>query len=820
MARPVKKLKFVAHDPGQSIVGEWFASNQWVPFDFQREAWRRYHAGESGLVNAPTGSGKTYALLVPILEQALTLEGSFQLIAIWITPIRALAKEIEQAAQRLFDACAPQLTVGTRTGDTPSAERQRQNRKMPNLLITTPESLHLLLASKQHLRLFENLHALVVDEWHELLGSKRGVQVELARAYLKSLRPQLRVWGISATVGNMNEAVEVLLGSSNSKMAGVVKAKLHKELRLETLLPESYERLPWAGHIGVRLAPHVSKVIEAHTSTLVFTNTRAQCEIWYRELLEANPDLAGRIAMHHSALTKDLRNWVEDALYEGKLKAVVCTSSLDLGVDFRPVDAVVQIGGPKGVARFMQRAGRSGHAPGATSKIWFLPTHALELIEAAALRSAISTKSIEERLPYVRSFDVLIQFIMTLAVGGGADPEHIKTLLNDTFAFDSVSDEELNWCFRFLTTGGSSLEAYPEYRKLVRHGHLYHPVGQTVARRHRMSIGTIVGDTMIEVKYRRGGRIGFVEEYFAAGMREGDVFWFAGRSLEVLSVKGLRLEVKNTKKKSGRIPSWQGGRLPLSSMLAHVFRTKLTDYLAGRMEDVEMQHLQPLLELQSERSALPRSNQLLVEVIETREGHHLFIFPFEGRLVHEGLASLIAWRISQTLPVSFSMAFNDYGFELLTDQALPWEELLTPKLFTTENLVADLAASVNSAELARRKFRDIAVISGLLFRGYPGQTVKDKHLQSSSSLVYDVFETYDSENLLLRQAYDEMLLFQLEIDRFRAAMHRMQAQSLILKYPENPTPLAFPIMVDRLRERLSSEKLADRIARMQVDFDG
>lgn len=818
MKKPVKKLKFEQPDSSYLIINEWFKSKSWQPFEFQRQAWQKFDLGKNGLVNAPTGSGKTYALLVPIMLHALRSGRHEQLTAIWITPIRALAKEIELAAKRLFDDCAPHLTVGVRTGDTSAAERQRQNRKMPTLLITTPESLHLLIASKTHQELFRRLNALVIDEWHELLGSKRGVQMELARAYLKSFCPSMRVWGISATVGNMEEAIEVLVGPQEAPNTPVIKSMLEKQLEVETLLPPSYELLPWAGHIGLRLAPHVSKVIEAHTSTLIFTNTRAQCEIWYRQLLEADPELVGRIAMHHSALTKELRNWVEDALYEGRLKAVVCTSSLDLGVDFRPVDAVVQIGGPKGVARFMQRAGRSGHAPGATSKIWFLPTHAIELIEAAALRSAIGSGDIEERQPYLRSFDVLIQFITTLAVGGGADPRVIRALLKSTCAFSSVNDEELNWCFRFLTTGGESLEAYPEFKKLELKDGCYHPVGQTVARRHRMSIGTIVGDTMVEVKYRRGARIGFVEEYFAAGMREGDVFWFAGRSLEVLAVNGLRLEVKNTKKKSGRIPAWQGGRLPLSSMLAHVFREKLSDYLAGKIEDVEIRHLAPLLELQRERSLLPHSGELLIEVLSTREGNHVFVFPFEGRLVHEGLASLMAWRLSQITPVSFSMAFNDYGFELLTDQPLPWQDLLTQKLFTTEHLVADLAASVNSAELARRKFRDIAVISGLLFRGYPGQPVKDKHLQSSSSLVYDVFESYDSNNLLLRQAYDEMLAYQLEIERFRKALERVKRQKIELRYPEKPTPLAFPIMVDRLRERLSSEKLEDRIARMQIDF--
>ncbi len=803
--------------PGVNEVEQWFHANQWEPFPFQKEAWKHVLNGCDGLVNAPTGSGKSYALLAPTLLKAHA-QNSNGVKVIWITPIRALSKEIALSAQRLIKACFPSLSVAVRSGDTSTAERQKQQRAMPDLLITTPESLHLLLCRSDHPKMFSGLVAVVADEWHELMGSKRGVQIELAFAYLRTLAPKMLIWGISATIGNLSEAMEVLVGHDRAQRAVLVRSDLKKALVVKTLIPDEFERLPWSGHIGAQLVNRVCEVIHAHQTTLVFTNTRAQSEIWYRNILEYAPQLAGMIAMHHSALERDLRNWVEDALYEGKLKAVVCTSSLDLGVDFRPVEAVIQIGGPKGVARFIQRAGRSGHRPGAQSSIWFLPTNALELVEAAALRKAIEEGYVESRHPYVRSFDVLIQFMTTLAVGGGFQSEPLLAMVQQTHAFASITPEEWSSCLRFITTGGVSLEAYPEFRKVVIDEGAYRVTSNQVARNHRMSVGTIVGDTMVRVKYRRGATIGYVEEYFAAGLNEGDVFWFAGRSLEHLAIRGNELEVRNSKRKTGRIPAWQGGRLPLSSMLSDLMQRKIDDFLDGVVDDPEMERLAPLFELQMERSLLPKNDTLLVEQLSTKEGYHLFVYPFAGRLVHEGMASLVAWRIAQEYAVSFSMAFNDYGFELLSDQPLTVTTEQFRSWFSTKDLVVDLQAAVNAAELARRKFRDIAVIAGLIFRGFPGAPIKDRHLQSSSSLVFDVFNEYDNSNLLLRQAFDEMLEYQLEIMRFRKALTAIDQKSMVMTHPEKPTPLAFPIMVDRLRERMSTEQLGERIAKMQRDF--
>ena len=789
-----------------------FEDRGWAPFPFQSETWDHFASGGDGLVNAPTGSGKTYSCLVPATVHGGTAGG---LRVLWITPIRALAKEIHGSASRLLDFLDNGWTVEVRTGDTPSAQKQKQDRRMPEILITTPESLHVLLAKKGGEKRFGGLSAIVVDEWHDLLGNKRGVQVELAIAQLKALSPSMRVWGISATIGNLDEAMETLVGLDRLKDARIIRSAIEKRIAVDSLMPEAFEKLPWSGHLGVQLLDQVVDIIRGHASTLVFTNTRSQSEIWYQKILAANPDLAGAIALHHGSISKELRFWVEDALYDGRLKAVVCTSSLDLGVDFRPVEAIVQIGGPKGVARFVQRAGRSGHQPGAESKIHFLPTFGLELLEAAALRKAVETGEIEPRRPMIRSFDVLVQFLCTLAVGDGFRAEALRERILTTHAFATMDEQEWGDVLGMVTTGGRAFAAYDEFNRVEKgEDGVYRIVDRRAARRHRMSIGTIVGDTMIAVKWRSGGLVGHVEEYFVSSLNPGDVFWFGGRCLELIRFKNLVAQVKPAKSPKGRIPTWQGGRLPWTSMVSRILRETLDDYAHGRRISPELERLTPMLELQSERSHLPVSGQVLMEVMESREGHHLFVFPMEGRMVHEGVAALMAYRMSLLRPMTFSMAYNDYGFELLSDQPIPITEAFDSDLFSTAHLMDDLEATVNGAELARRQFRDIAVIAGLVFRGYPGQPVKDRHLQGSSSLLFDVLADHDPVNLLYRQAFDEMTHHQIEFDRLREVLDRLNAGKWVITHPERPTPFSFPILVDRLREKLSSEQLEARIKRM------
>ncbi|NBP70919.1 MAG: DNA ligase-associated DEXH box helicase, partial [Cytophagia bacterium] len=548
-------------------------------------------------------------------------------------------------------------------------------------------------------------------------------------------------------------------------------------------------------------------------------NTRSFAEIWYQKMLDAAPELSGLIAMHHGSISQDLRNWVEEQLHEGKLKAVVCTSSLDLGVDFRPVETVIQVGAPKGIARFLQRAGRSGHQPGATSKIHFVPTHSLELMEAAAIREALERNIVEDRFPYIRSFDVLVQYLITLAVGGGFKPEEIFEEVKSTFSYASVNEEEWQWLLSFIVTGGDSLQAYDEYRKVVVEEGIYKVDNRRIAMRHRMSIGTIVGDTSILIKYQSGKFLGTIEEYFISRLKPGDVFWFAGRNLELIRMQGMEAHVRNSKKKTGLVPSWQGGRMPLSSQMSELIRNKIHEMVKGTDHDEEMTFLKPLFQLQQERSHVPDKTEFLIEYFETKEGYHLVMYPFEGRFVHEGMGALMAYRISQIQTITFSIAMNDYGFELLSDQPIPIEQALEENLFDTENLLKDIQASINSTEMARRKFRDIAAIAGLVFKGFPGQPIKDRHLQSSTQLFFNVFNDYEAHNLLLRQAFDEVMDFQLEEGRLRKALDRINSQKIILRSPEKPTPFAFPIMVDRLREKISNEKLEDQVRRMVLQYE-
>lgn len=812
---------------GKDKVEQWFSSKGWAIFPFQNEVWDAFLEGKNGLLNAPTGSGKTFALWMPVLIDWIREHpDSFKektnngLQLLWITPLRALAKDIQQALQQSVDEMGIPWEIGRRTGDVSQSVKQKQNRKMPEVLITTPESIHILLAQKKYERHFKRLKAVVVDEWHELLGSKRGIQTELGLSRLKGLRPDLNIWGISATIGNLEEAAEVLLGPEHHQDSVIIKAQVDKKIEAVTVLPDEMENFPWHGHLGIKLLPKILPIIDESHSTLIFTNTRAQSEIWFQQLLETRPDLAGAIAIHHGSLDRSVRDWVERSLHEGILKAVVCTSSLDLGVDFSPVETVIQIGSPKGVARFMQRAGRSGHQPGSTSRIYFVPTHALELVEAAALRSAIADTEMESREPILKPYDVLIQYLVTLAVSDGFEPDVIFNEIKNTFAYQTLNASEWNDILRFITQGGKSLSRYNEYSKVeIDEDGLYKVNSRKIARRHRMSIGTIASDAMLRVKYMSGKSLGSVEEWFIAQLKNGDSFWFAGRNLELIKIKDMTVYVRRAKGKSSKVPSWMGGRMSLSSNMSTILRRKMHQAVTGNFDDGELKKLQPLFDIQRDWSTLPDEDQFLIEKSFSREGCHVFFFPFEGRYVHEGMSALIAHRLSKMTPISFSIAMNDYGFELLSDKDIPIEDALSKNLFTQKDLVKDIMASINSAELAKRRFREICQISGLVFQGFPGQAKTNKHLQMSSSLFFDVFMEHEPDHLLIQQAFDEVLSIQLDEIRLRKALDKISRQEIVMNITERFTPYAFPIMVDRLREKLSSEKLIDRIHKMQLQLE-
>ncbi|MGP1992067.1 ligase-associated DNA damage response DEXH box helicase [Zobellia laminariae] len=809
------------------IAQNWFDQQKWKPFKFQKDTWKAFLQGKNGLLNAPTGSGKTYALWFPIVLNYIKNNPQYKtkhkkgLKAIWITPLRALSQEIRQSAERVTADLETQMTVGIRTGDTTTKERASQKKQMPDLLITTPESLQLLLATKGYDKIFKDCSAIVVDEWHELLGTKRGVQMELALSRLKTISKDLRIWGISATIGNLEQARDVLLGPETEALENsvMIKANIKKKITVKSIIPKKMETFPWRGHLGLHLLEDVVPIINNSRTTLLFTNTRSQCEIWFQKILEKHPEYAGDIAMHHGSINKDTRNWVENAIRNEELKAVVCTSSLDLGVDFAPVETVVQIGGPKGVARFLQRAGRSGHRPGEESVIYFLPTHAIELIEASALQQAVKKNAVEDRMPYLNCYDVLLQYLTTLAISDGFYPDEIYKEVRQTFCYQTLTLDQWQWLLNFLVMGSQSLESYDEYKKVeIEEDGKFKVNNRGVAMRHRFQIGTIVGDVNLTVRYQKGGYIGSIEEFFISKLNRGDVFTFAGRNLEFIRIKDMQVHVRNSTKKTNKISSWSGSRMTLSAQMSKLLREELyTSSEDKKYQSVEIRSLAHIFERQRRESIVPKPNEFLIETFKTREGYHHVFYPFEGRFVHEAMGSLLGYRISLLSPITFSLAFNDYGFELLSDQQIDIQQVLDNDLFTAEYLLDDLQKSLNATEMARRKFRDIAIISGMVFTGYPNKGVKMKHLQSNSQLLFEVFRDYEPENLLFQQAFTETFQHQLEEGRLRLSLERIAEQEIVWKPCEKATPFAFPLITDRMsREKLSSEKLADRIKRMSA----
>ena len=841
-------------------VDDWFAQRGWCPFAFQREVWQAMAAGESGLLHATTGSGKTYAVWFGAMLRAAAVAAPLRASAkslskarparsarsvppplgvLWLTPMKALAADTVRALELPLAELAPGWQVGRRTGDTPAAERARQDRRLPTALVTTPESLCLLLTRETAARELAGVHTVIVDEWHELVGNKRGVQVQLALARLRCAKPGLVVWGLSATLGNMAGAMAMLSGPAGR----LVQGRVEKTLIIDTLLPQQPGRFSWGGHLGAQMQQPVVEEIErtfnqGTGSTLVFTNVRSQAEIWYQLLLAARPEWAGQIALHHGSLDKEVRAFVEAGLKDGSLRAVVATSSLDLGVDFLPVERVLQIGSAKGVARLLQRAGRSGHAPGRASRVTLVPTNTLELVEAAAARRAALAGLVESRVSPDKPLDVLVQHLVTVALGGdigdsgnsgnsgnsdargGFDADALFDEVRSAWAYRGLLREEFDWAVTFVERGGDSLGAYPQYHRVTRGDDgRYRVPDRALGMRHRMQIGTIVSDAVMQVAWQSGGRIGSVEEGFIARLKAGDCFVFAGRVLEYIRTQDMTAYVKKASKPKGIVSIWNGTKMALSEAMTDAVQALLEDAANGRYDEPEMQAAKPMLLAQQRLSQLPRPGVLLVERLRSREGHHLFLYPFAGRNVHVGLAQLLAWRMARQQPNTFSLSINDFGIELLSALPVDARALVDGHLFQAENLLPDVLASLNSGELAQRRFREIARIAGLVFTGYPGAPKSMKQVQASSGLFWEVFRKYDAGNRLLGQAENEVLSQELELSRLTSTLQRLAALRVEFVELAVPSPFALPLMVERFREGLSTEKLADRLARILAEAE-
>lgn len=792
---------------------KFFKDRKWKPLPFQIETWEALLRGDSGLLYVPTGSGKTYAAAMGIFANFLAKPRK-GLKALYITPLRALARDIELGLKEPLDEQKWPIKIESRTGDTPYSAKKRQFKSPADLLLTTPESLALLISQPDAEKILSKIEFVVLDEWHELLSSKRGSLLELSLSYIRTLNPELQTWALSASIGNLEQAAQAAVGLN--RQPTIVTGGSERRLDVECVLPDKLDRFPWTGHLGLSMRQRLVDELDPETSTLIFTNTRMQAERWFLTLQELKPEMRDRIEIHHSSLSREQREAVEEGVKNGDLKWVVCTSSLDLGVDFQPVERVVQIGSPKMVARMLQRAGRSAHRPGGKSRLLFVPTNAWEIMELEALKKALAHGEIEARPPLYKPKDVLIQHMATLACGPGLSLEELWLALKETYSFSSITREELNWCLKFLTSGGESLGAYPEFHKLI-----YDPVeGKYVirdaimARYHRMSIGTIVNRETVAVSYTGRGRIGTVDESFAAKLKKGDVFQFAGKKLELVKMYNMTAFVKKSGGTPNVITSWGGNKFPISETLAKAFREILTEPHPG-LENF----FQPLLGMQETLSYLPGPDTFLIETFSSREGEHLFVYPFEGALVHEGLAQLWALRFADREPGTFSFSVNDYGFEILGHKGYPFKTLFDDDFFAHDRLPEEIGRSLHISEMSQRQFREIAQIAGLVFAGFPGSQKTGRQKQVSSSLLFQVFKKFDPENLLLRQSLDEVLFSSLEVNRLHKTLERLSQLKQRWQILESPSPLAFPILVERIASRLSNESLETKVQRLKQAWE-
>ncbi len=815
-------------DDSIAVLRAWCTTRGWEPFPFQEEVWRACAAGESGLVHAPTGTGKTLAAWLGATARSRCIDQlglappAASLRVLWITPLRALATDtvaaLEQPLNDFHDWLGRRWRVGLRTGDTSAADRKRLRENWPETLVTTPESLSILLSLEDAHDIFASLDTVIVDEWHELLATKRGVQTELALARLRGLRPDLVTWGLSATLANLEEAVSALMGPARAAAARVVQARVPRRLDIDTLIPAPMERFPWAGHMGLRLLPQVVAAIDAATTTLVFTNTRSQAERWFEAIQSARPDWKKLLALHHGSVDRDLRTRAEQGLKQGRLKCVVATSSLDLGVDFGPVDQVLQVGSPKGIARLLQRAGRSGHAPGATGRLVCVPTHALELVECAAARTAAEAGRVEPRRPLISPLDCLAQHIVTVACSGGFREADLLAEVRSTHAYATLDDAAWQWAITFAAHGGPALAAYPDYARIIDRFGRWYVASKAIARKHRMSIGTITADATVEIKWLRGGRLGTVEESFIARLSEGDRFLFAGKPLILFRFDGLTAYVKRARGSAAlQVPRWNGGRMPLSTLLSSAVLDLVRAAGDGDATAIpaEARAVLPLLQTQATWSCLPNHDTLLIEQWQGRDGHHTFIFPFTGRLVHEGLAALVAWRIASRRPTTLTFAATDWGFELSGREPLAYDERTWRQLFSPANLLEDLLACLNGTEMARRHFREIARVAGLV----SGAGRTGRQTQASAGLLYDVLLEHDGDNMLLAQARREVLEQQFEFQRLHEALDTIGTQEIRLVKTPRISPLAFPIWAAFVQSRLTTQGWLERITAMATELE-
>jgi ATP-dependent helicase Lhr and Lhr-like helicase len=789
---------------------DWFATRGWSPRPHQLQMLTHGLNNESALLISPTGGGKTLAGFLPTLVELTAPHETKGIHTLYISPLKALAVDIARNLDAPIAEMNLPITVETRTGDTPHSRRQRQRVIPPDILITTPEQVSLLIADPTAAHLLRSLKAVIIDELHSLVSNKRGVLLSLALTRLKTHAPQARFTGLSATVADP-DALQAWLSTDTKLVLGSAGAP--PDIRILS----SAERVPWSGHKAVYAIPEIYAEIKKAKMSLIFVNTRSQAEIIFQELWHANDDNLS-IALHHGSLDVAQRRKVEAAMADNKLKAVVCTSTLDLGIDWGDVDFVVHVGAPKGSSRLLQRIGRANHRLNEASNAMLVPSNRFEVLECEAARQAATEGAQDSEYPTVMKLDVLAQHILGCACSGPFPASELYAEIISAFTYRKLSIEVFNQVLDYVATGGYALKAYERYAKLKLDANgKYRLANPLLAQRYKMNMGTIIGAEMLKLRLAgvrtrlgkrtvTGGRIlGELEEYFLSQLRLGDTFLFSG---EVLRFEGLDEFGALATRAPGRdpmIPTYNGGKFPLSTYLAE----RVRGILAERSKQMHLpEQVQDWLNLQSWASVLPRADQILVETFPRADKHYLVCYPFEGRMAQQTLGMLLTRRLERWGAKPMGFVASEYALVIwgLGDMSamIAGGKLSLAELFDEDMLGDDLDAWLAESNLMKRSFRNCAIIAGLIERNFPGKEKTARQVTVNTDLLYDALRLHQPDHILLRAAWDDAADGLIDVHRLGAMLKRIKNQ-ILHKALEQVSPLAVPVLLEIGKESIYGE---------------
>ncbi|MET0307556.1 MAG: ligase-associated DNA damage response DEXH box helicase [Sphingomonas sp.] len=778
---------------------DWFATRGWAPRRHQLDMLAAARAGNHALLVAPTGAGKTLAGFLPTLAELIEVPTD-GLHTLYISPLKALAVDVQRNLLTPIDEMELPIRVETRTGDTPHEKKVRQRARPPEILLTTPESLSLLLSYEDSLTMFAGLKTVVIDEVHAFATGKRGDLLALALSRLQRLAPDMRRVALSATVADPDGYRAWLAPHGDIDSVTLVQGEKGADPDIAILLPE--DRVPWAGHSGTYAIPQVMAEIETHRTTIVFCNTRGLAELIFQQLWKVN-ELKLPIGVHHGSLSLEARRRAEQAMADGQLRALVATASLDLGVDWGDVDCVIQMGAPKGSSRLLQRIGRANHRLDEPSEAVLVPGNRFEYLEARAALDAVEQGELDPDLFRPGALDVLAQHIMACACAAPFKSEEMLQEIRAALPYSALEQEIFDRVLSFIADGGYALRAYDKFKRLtLGKDRLWRVTKPAFVAQHRLNAGIIVESPMLEVRFKNGRRLGKVEENFGSSLSPGDTFFFAGLALEVERVEATDLIVRATSKQA-RFVSYMGARLAITATLANRVREFLHDRSQWKRfpDDVH-----EWLEAQGRRSALPAPGQLLVETFPHEGRHHMVAYSFEGWNAHQSLGMLITRRMEAIGLKPLGFVANDYALAVYG-----LEKIEDPRpLFSPDILEHEFVDWVQQSALLKRAFREVAIIGGLVERQHPGKKKTGRQVTFSTDLIYDVLRKYEPDHLLLRAAWADARARMTDVGRLAHLLDTAGDTMLHIDLPR-VSPMAVPVLIMIGRETVAQGTADDAL---------